>query len=84
MGTPPTPAENISKDRGDFVIEAGTEGIPRTTERVYVEETKITVRGSRRRTTVPAKIFHKLNMTENTMLRWILHDDGTIDVEVTK
>ncbi|MCJ7816406.1 MAG: hypothetical protein MUP55_00985 [Candidatus Aenigmarchaeota archaeon] len=53
-------------------------------EVVAIEETKITVRGSRRRTTVPARIFHKLKLSKDTMLRWKLYEDGRIEIKVIK
>ena len=52
------------------------------TERVSIVETKLTVRESRRRTTVPYIIFKKLKMNKNTKLRWILFEDGRIYIEV--
>lgn len=43
-----------------------------------IDESAITVRGYRRRTTVPSKIFNKMNLKDKDVLRWILMKDGTI------
>lgn len=47
-------------------------------ELAYVSETALTVRGSRRRTTVPKNIVEKLGMKDGDRLRWILFKDGRI------
>jgi bifunctional DNA-binding transcriptional regulator/antitoxin component of YhaV-PrlF toxin-antitoxin module len=47
---------------------------------VCIEETAITVRGYRRRTTVPSKIFKFMELSEGDALRWIAMRDGTIFV----
>ena len=44
----------------------------------YITETSLTIRGSRRRTTVPKTIVEKLGLDENSRLRWILMNDGTV------
>jgi len=46
----------------------------------YIEETAITVRGYRRRTTVPSKIFEFMELREGDSLRWIAMRDGTVFV----
>ncbi|UCE28971.1 MAG: hypothetical protein JSV85_06850 [Candidatus Bathyarchaeota archaeon] len=48
---------------------------------LYVEETKITVRKYRHRTTVPAKIFKLLRLEDGNILRWIAMKDGRILIE---
>jgi len=48
---------------------------------VCMEETKITVRQYRHRTTVPAKIFRLLNLEDGDTLRWIAMKDGRIFIE---
>ncbi len=45
---------------------------------LYIEETSITVRGYRRRTTVPSRIFKFMNLQEGDMLRWVALKDGTV------
>ena len=44
----------------------------------YVSETSLTVRGSRRRTTVPKSIVEALGMKDGDRLRWVLFKDGRI------
>ena len=46
-----------------------------------IEETKVTVRKYRHRTTVPAKIFKMLNLKDGDVLRWIAMKDGKIFME---
>jgi AbrB family looped-hinge helix DNA binding protein len=48
---------------------------------LYVEETKVTVRKYRHRTTIPAKIFKLLNLKDGDSLRWIAMKDGKILIE---
>jgi len=48
---------------------------------LYVEETKVTVRKYRHRTTVPAKIFKLLKLKDGDSLRWIAMKDGKIFIE---
>lgn len=48
---------------------------------LYVEETKVTVRKYRHRTTVPAKIFKLLKIKDGDILRWIAMKDGKILIE---
>ncbi len=44
----------------------------------YIEETKVTVRSYRHRTTVPSKIFKFLDLKQGDTLRWIALKDGTV------
>ncbi len=44
----------------------------------FISETHITIRGSRRRTTVPKEIVDRLNLEDGERLRWVLLNDGTI------
>ncbi len=53
---------------------------PRMEDVVYIEETAITVRGYRRRTTVPSKIFKFMGLREGDALRWIAMRDGSVSV----
>jgi len=50
-------------------------------EIVCIEETAITVRAYRRRTTVPSKIFRFMGLKEGDSLRWIATRDGTVLVK---
>lgn len=49
-----------------------------------IEETKVTVRKYRHRTTVPTKIFKLLELKDGDTLRWIAMKDGRILIEKTK
>jgi len=44
----------------------------------YVTETAVTIRGTRRRTTVPKVIVDKLAIKDKDKLRWMVFKDGTI------
>lgn len=44
----------------------------------YVTETAATIRGTRRRTTIPKVIVDKLAIKDKDKLRWILFNDGTV------
>ena len=44
----------------------------------FVSETALTIRGSRRRTTVPKNIVDDLGMKDGDRLRWVLFKDGRI------
>jgi len=48
---------------------------------LYIEETKVTVRKYRHRTTVPAKVFKFLKIKDGDSLRWITMKDGKILIE---
>ena len=43
-----------------------------------IEETAITVRSYRRRTTVPSKIYKLMDLTPDDSLRWIGMKDGSV------
>jgi hypothetical protein len=45
---------------------------------VSIEETTVTVRSYRHRTTVPSKIFKYLDLKQGDSLRWIALKDGTV------
>lgn len=44
----------------------------------YVTETSVTIRGSRRRITLPKYIVDKLGIKDGDKIRWLLFKDGTI------
>ncbi|UCE73627.1 MAG: hypothetical protein JSV56_11465 [Methanomassiliicoccales archaeon] len=50
----------------------------------YISETSLTIRGSRRRTTVPKAIVEKLRLKHGDKIRWILFRDGSIVVTKVK
>lgn len=47
---------------------------------VSIEETTVTVRAYRHRTTIPSKIFRFLDLKQGDSLRWVALRDGTIFV----
>jgi len=49
-----------------------------------VKETAITIRGSRRRITVPSEVVEILNLKNGDKLRWVVLKDGTIDIKKVK
>ena len=50
----------------------------------YITETALTIRGSRRRTTVPKVIVDKLALTDSDKIRWMLFKDGKIVIIIVK
>jgi hypothetical protein len=50
----------------------------------YISETALTIRGSRRRTTIPKVIVDRLNLKNGDKIRWILFLDGGIAVTKVK
>lgn len=51
-----------------------------TDEIVAIEDTHITVRGYRHRTTIPTGIFKFLDLKDGDVIRWIATKDGTVYV----
>lgn len=47
---------------------------------VCMEETHITVRGYRRRTTIPSGIFKFMGLKNGDIIRWVATKDGTVYV----
>ncbi len=45
---------------------------------LWMEETTVTARSYRHRTTIPAKIFRMLHLSQGDRLRWIVLRDGSI------
>ncbi len=50
----------------------------------YITETALTIRGSRRRTTVPKVIVDDLKLKNGDKIRWILFRDNTVNVAKVK
>jgi hypothetical protein len=51
-----------------------------TDEIIAMEDTHITVRGYRRRTTIPSGIFRFLELGDGDVIRWIATKDGAVFV----
>jgi len=45
---------------------------------VAIEETTVTVRSYRHRTTIPSKVFKYLDLKQGDSLRWVALRDGTV------
>jgi bifunctional DNA-binding transcriptional regulator/antitoxin component of YhaV-PrlF toxin-antitoxin module len=50
----------------------------------HITETSLTIRGSRRRTTVPKTIVDRLGLKDGSKIRWILFKDGSITITMLK
>lgn len=48
---------------------------------IIIEESSVTVRGYRHRTTVPKRVFQFLNLKDKDKLRWTVSADGSITVK---
>jgi bifunctional DNA-binding transcriptional regulator/antitoxin component of YhaV-PrlF toxin-antitoxin module len=49
-----------------------------------VTDTSITIRGSRRRMTVPSEVVELLNLNDGDKLRWIVFKNGDIQIQKVK
>ena len=49
-----------------------------------ITDTAITIRGSRRRMTVPSEVVGLLNLKDGDKLRWIVFNDGSIHIKKVK
>ena len=49
-----------------------------------VTDTSITIRGSRRRMTVPSEVVELLNLSDGDKLRWIVFKNGDIQIQKVK
>jgi bifunctional DNA-binding transcriptional regulator/antitoxin component of YhaV-PrlF toxin-antitoxin module len=49
-----------------------------------VTDTSITIRGSRRRMTVPSEVVDLLNLEDGDKLRWIVFKNGVIHIQKVK
>ena len=50
----------------------------------FIGETAITIKGSRRRITVPADVVKIMGLKDGDRLRWVVHRDGLITLHKTK
>ncbi|MDG6218556.1 MAG: AbrB/MazE/SpoVT family DNA-binding domain-containing protein [Candidatus Thermoplasmatota archaeon] len=48
---------------------------------ISITETAITIRGSRRRITVPSEVVENLNLEDGDRLRWIVFKNNSIFVQ---
>lgn len=51
---------------------------------VHISETSLTIRGSRRRTTVPVEVVDYLGLMDGDKVRWILMKDGALKIVPVK
>jgi bifunctional DNA-binding transcriptional regulator/antitoxin component of YhaV-PrlF toxin-antitoxin module len=49
-----------------------------------IKETAITIRGSRRRITVPSEVVELLKLKDGDKLRWVVLNDTTISISKVK
>jgi AbrB family looped-hinge helix DNA binding protein len=49
-----------------------------------ISETALTIRGSRRRITVPAEVVEQLELRDGDKLRWIVFKDKNIYIQKVK
>ena len=49
-----------------------------------IKETAITIRGSRRRITVPSEVVDLLRLKDGEKLRWVVLNDRTISITKVK
>jgi len=49
-----------------------------------IKETALTIRGSRRRTTVPSELIEILELKDGDKIRWIVQKDGTTYIQGVK
>jgi hypothetical protein len=72
----------IIPETGHFQI-FGSQNVKKTdADSIFcIEETVITVRNYRHRTTVPSKIFRFLDLRQGDSLRWIAMKDGTVFIK---
>jgi len=53
----------------------------RDEEIIIVEESSVTAKGYRHRTTIPGRVFRFLNLKDKDKLRWIVSSDGIVVVK---
>ena len=50
----------------------------------YITETTLTIRGTRRRTTVPKAIVERFGLKNGAKVRWVLFNNGSIALTPVK
>ncbi len=51
---------------------------------IHISETSLTIRGSRRRTTIPVEVVEHLGLKDGDKIRWILMKDCSIQITPVK
>ena len=49
-----------------------------------ITDTALTIRGSRRRITVPSEVVEILNLKDGDKLRWIVFKNGSVNLQKVK
>lgn len=49
-----------------------------------ITDTSLTIRGSRRRITVPSEVVEILNLKDGDKIRWVVFKNGTIHLQKVK
>ena len=49
-----------------------------------ITETALTIKGSRRRITVPSEVVELLKLNNGDKLRWIVFNNGTVHIQKVK
>ena len=49
-----------------------------------ITDTSLTIRGSRRRMTVPSEVVEILKLKNGDKLRWVIFNDGTVNIHKVK
>jgi hypothetical protein len=49
-----------------------------------ITDTALTIRGSRRRITVPSEVVELLNLKDGDKIRWIVFKSGTVNISKVK
>jgi AbrB family looped-hinge helix DNA binding protein len=49
-----------------------------------ITDTSVTIRGSRRRMTVPSEVVELLNLKDGDRLRWVVFKNGNIHIKKAK
>jgi bifunctional DNA-binding transcriptional regulator/antitoxin component of YhaV-PrlF toxin-antitoxin module len=50
----------------------------------FISETSLTIRGTRRRTTIPKAIVDRFELKNGDKIRWVVFNDGNIMVAKVK
>jgi len=53
-------------------------------EIICIKDTSLTIRGSRRRITVPSEVVELLNLKDGNKIRWIVFKNGSVSISKVK